>query len=444
MMPSMMVLRLRRRATSIRRRPLLTLGLPQLAAMVLTRPKTTLAAGILLTAYFGIAASRVSFDDEISGLQQRSRSYLRLQERIDEHFQTPSNQIIAIVQGDSLEQALRHNDILYRNIQSWNERAKEKILSFDSLRTLLPSEETQRQSQSRLLGFRREWDEIRARMVEQARAAGLAPQALDLFFDRMQDLFRTAERHPILHFETLPSFFLQTIVQGNVAKTDDGHYRILTQIFPPKGQWTDQIPQAFLDSLRLGNPDGDPASIDVQVTGFVVHSSRLKRVALRDLAWTCLFVVAAVFLILIIHFRRIGASLLSLVPVAVSVIWTLGIWHLLDLEINFLNIVVIPIILGIGVHSGLHLVERYREMGYRRLNLVIETTGRGLLLTALTTMLGFGSLALADYRGLQQMGLLTLLGMGTNIIAALVFLPATIRLVERGLDFEDWNPQDLG
>lgn len=444
MTPSLIAIRLKSRSESIRRRPLLTLGLPQLAAMVLTRPKTTLAAGILVTAYFGIAASRVTFDADISGLQQPSRSYLRLQERIDDHFQTPSNQIVAIVQGESLENALLQNDLLYRNIQSWNDLERQKILAVDSLRTFLPAAETQRLAQDRLLGFRRGWSGIRKRMLDQAREQGLAPAALEPFFVRMEGLFKTAERHPTLRFENLPSPFLQTIVQRYVAKTPDGQYRIMTQIYPPKGQWRDEIPDRFLERLRMGEPDGEPKTINVQVTGIVVHASRLKKTALRDLAYTCLFVVTAVFLILLIHFRRVGISLLALLPVGLSLLWTLGLWHLLRFEINFLNIVVIPIILGMGVHSGLHLLERYREMGYRRLSLVIETTGRGLLLTGLTTMLGFGSLALADYRGLQEMGLLTLLGGGTNLIAALVFLPATIRLIERGLSFEDWNPQDLG
>jgi len=130
--------------------------------------------------------------------------------------------------------------------------------------------------------------------------------------------------------------------------------------------------------------------------------------------------------------------------VLLSLLWTLGVWKLVGLDLNFLNIVVIPMILGIGVHSGLHLIERYREMGRRRLGLVIETTGRSLLLAALTTIVAFGSLALADYRGLQEMGLLTILGVGTNLLATLIFLPATIRFLERGLTFDDWNPQDLG
>ncbi len=444
MMPSLMTLRLRKTEKRIRRRPLLTLGLPQLGSMVLFRPRTTLVVGVLLTAYFGWLATTVQFDDDISGLQQPSGSYLRLQERIDKQFGIPANQIVAIVEGDTLEQALFRNDLLYRNLQSWNERAEQKIHSFDSLRTFLPSERTQRQAQQRILNFRNEWSQIRQRMEQQAFELGLSEESLEPFFARMEQLFDTAQRHPVLKFESLISPFFQNIVQRYVAKTNEGTYRILTRIYPPKGQWEYEIPELFLQSLRLGEPDTDSLALDVQVTGVVVHASRLKRTVLRDLAFTCLFVVAIVFLILLIHFRSVGDCLLSLVPVLIMLIWTLGLWNLLGLKMNFLNIVVIPMILGIGVHSGLHLLERYREMGYRRLNLVIETTGRGLLLTALTTMLGFGSLALADYRGLQEMGLLTLLGVGTNLLAALVFLPATIRLVERGLTFEDWNPQDLG
>jgi hypothetical protein len=136
--------------------------------------------------------------------------------------------------------------------------------------------------------------------------------------------------------------------------------------------------------------------------------------------------------ILLIHFRRMGDTLLALIPVVLSLIWTLGLWSLFGFHMNFINIIVLPMILGIGVHAGLHLLERSREMGHRRLNLVMETTGRGLLLTALTTIVGFGSLAMAQFRGLQEIGLLVIIGVGTNLLATLIIPARDDRFIERG------------
>lgn len=437
MVPSMMVLFMARRAESIRHRPLLTLGLPQIADMVLSRPRTTLVAGVLLTVYFGWQAAEARFDDDISGLQQPSRRYLELQKRLEERFETPSKQIVAIVEGATLEEALHYNDQLYLNLQSWQQRATEKILAFDSLRTYLPSEKTQRYAQDRMIRLGTDWEQRKAALLEQAAEVGLAPESLAPFFHRVERWIETARRRPYLRFGNLPGDFFETVVQRYVYKSPSGQFRILTQIYPPQGQWRLEIPEAFLDTLQLGIPK-------IEVTGVVLLASRLKGIVLHDLAWTCLFVVGAVLLILMLHFRGPGDCFLALLPVGVSLIWTLGIWRLMGLDLNFLNILVLPMILGVGVHSGLHLLERYREMGKRRMNLVMETTGRAVLLTALTTMLGFGSLALAQSRGLQEMGLLTLFGVGTNLAAVLIFLPATVRIIERRLTFEDWNPQDLG
>ncbi|GEM_PF-534374 len=445
MIPAMMTLLMGRRTASIRRRPLLTLGLPQLAGMVLSRPRTTLAAGILLTVYFGYRAQGVGFIDSLREFQPESRHYANLQKRIDRHFETPSNQIVIIVEGKTLQDALECNDLLYRNIQSWQQVAEEKILALDSLRTYLPSARTQRASQKRFLSLLgAQWPGTKKQILEIGTQLGMAPETFDAFFDRIERLRAAAERGEVIEFGQgpLPSPYLTTIVQRYVTKRE-GRYRVLTQVYPPKGRWELEIPEAFLKNLKAGDTAWGKPSIPVDVTGVVVLSSRLKKIIIRDLAWTCLCVLAILMGILLIHFRRMGDTLLALIPVVLSLIWTLGLWSLFGFHMNFINIIVLPMILGIGVHAGLHLLERYREMGHRRLNLVMETTGRGLLLTALTTIVGFGSLAMAQFRGLQEIGLLVIIGVGTNLLATLIFLPVTIRFIERGLSFDDWNPQEL-
>ncbi len=446
MIPSMALLLLGRRAASYRKRPLLTLGLPQLAEMTLARPRTTLVSAIVVTAFLGYTAQQTQFDSSLRDLQQTSEEYERLRQRIDAHFQTPSNQIIAIVEGPTLQDALEANDLLYRNLQSWQQRAAERVLAVDSLRPFLPSIRTQRASQQRLLAFmRHDWPQTRERLLQAAQEVGLAPAALDPFFERIERLRATAEQGRILEFGfgALPSRFLENLVQRYVTKRGD-RYRVLTQIYPPKGQWETEIPESFLTSLQLGDPSAGKPRLEVSITGVVTLTSQLRALVVRDLALTCFLVILLLLIILFLHFRNVRDTFLTLLPVGVALFWTLGVWSLLGLKINFLNIVALPMILGIGVHSGLHLLERYHEMQGKRLKLIIETTGRGVFLTSLTTMAGFGSLTLAEFRGLQQIGLLTLVGVGANLIATLVILPVALHMIKRGLTFDDWTPQDLG
>ena len=103
-----------------------------------------------------------------------------------------------------------------------------------------------------------------------------------------------------------------------------------------------------------------------------------------------------------------------------------GIGHLLDL--NFVNVLTIPIIIGVGVDNGIHLVNRYFEDG-KNIKPMIINTGRALAITALTSMVGFGSLYWAKFQGLDsiaQLGILSVIALFMVLISSVLFFPAVI------------------
>ena len=84
-----------------------------------------------------------------------------------------------------------------------------------------------------------------------------------------------------------------------------------------------------------------------------------------------------------------------------------------DLHLNFMNIFVITMIIGIGVDYGIHVIHRYREADRTPGGdpaAAVEETSRGVFLAALTTIVGFGSLATSHYPGLISMGLVSTIG----------------------------------
>jgi predicted RND superfamily exporter protein len=93
------------------------------------------------------------------------------------------------------------------------------------------------------------------------------------------------------------------------------------------------------------------------------------------------------------------------------------------LQFNLGNLVAVPLIIGIGVENGIHLVHRYREAGERGPMLVAGSTGRSVALFSLTTIIGFGSLMVAKYYGIFSMGLLLTLAVGSVLVASLMVLP---------------------
>ncbi len=130
-----------------------------------------------------------------------------------------------------------------------------------------------------------------------------------------------------------------------------------------------------------------------------------------------------VVLILLIDYRNGRDTLLALVPLLMGMAWMLGGMRLLGLSFNFANLVAVPLIIGVGIDNGVHVVHRLRLEGDKGMIVVLRHTGRAILIAGLTTMIGFGSLALASHRGLASLGLVLLMGVGACVATATVVLP---------------------
>jgi hypothetical protein len=102
---------------------------------------------------------------------------------------------------------------------------------------------------------------------------------------------------------------------------------------------------------------------------------------------------------------------------------------LLGIELNFMNIFVTTMIIGIGVDYGLHVVHRYREArgaGSQELERRLVETGNAVVVAALSTVAGFGSLVFSHYPGLRSMGLVAILGAAFTALVAITVLPALL------------------
>ena len=140
------------------------------------------------------------------------------------------------------------------------------------------------------------------------------------------------------------------------------------------------------------------------------------------------FAFLIVFLLVYLHFKRWKTTLFTLMPLLMGLIWMLGAISLFGIRINFVNAVILPMIIGMGIDNSVHLMHRFLEGGGKDAGQALRSTGRAMAMCSLTTMLGFGSLATARYQALSTMGWVTILGMGFCLIAALCFLPTLLIL----------------
>jgi uncharacterized protein len=120
--------------------------------------------------------------------------------------------------------------------------------------------------------------------------------------------------------------------------------------------------------------------------------------------------------------------MLGLFPLLVGVGMTMGVLGVLGVPLNPANLIALPLIVGVGVDNGVHVLHDYADRVPGKLYRLGAATGRGILVAALTTILGFGTLTLARHRGMASLGLTLTLGVTFCMIAALVLLPAVLRL----------------
>jgi uncharacterized protein len=175
---------------------------------------------------------------------------------------------------------------------------------------------------------------------------------------------------------------------------------------------------AFLDRYVAASRRVAP-----DVTGFPVVFRRMSRRITGGFEQATAAAALLVFLILLADYRTVREAALALLPLAMGVVWMMGGMRLLGLSYNFANLVAVPLIIGVGIDNGVHVVQRLRFEGRDGMTTVLRHTGRAILIAGLTTMIGFGSLALASHRGLASLGMILILGVGACLVTSLIVLP---------------------
>ena len=144
-------------------------------------------------------------------------------------------------------------------------------------------------------------------------------------------------------------------------------------------------------------------------------------------AFAMLLGAIGIMLMSLISLRSIVDSLTILVPLLVASVLTMSACVALSIPVNFANIIVLPLLLGIGIDTAIHLVHRARQM-HDPSALLRTSTARAALFSGLTTLASFGTLALARHQGLASMGAMLFVGVIAVLVANFVFVPALLAL----------------
>ncbi|HEY7648230.1 MAG TPA: MMPL family transporter [Methylomirabilota bacterium] len=258
-----------------------------------------------------------------------------------------------------------------------------------------------------LIGKLRRMDPVTSRPI----LDGFQNQVYQDFRDKFQLLQANLTPGPVGLADVPPE------IKGKFV-SDRGHF--LLQIHPAVDIWEREDARRFVNDLR---------QVDPEVTGTPIITYEVITLMQRAYKQGTLYALVLVTVISVVMLRRLRETALALLPLALGLTWMGGLMALFQLDFHMGNIFGLPLVIGVAVEYGVNIVIRHLEgADHAGGPLVGRSTVMGVLMAGLCNIAGFGSLMLADHRGIFGLGLLITLGTASSLLAALVVLPALLRV----------------
>ena len=197
----------------------------------------------------------------------------------------------------------------------------------------------------------------------------------------------------------------------------DGKY--INILFPKDDLWQAEFQDAHIKEID---------SLSPHVTGSAKIFLRVMEVVKEEGKRVLVLSFIAIYLILIADLKSIKYATLSIVPMIMTVIMMLGIMGWIGFKLDVVNIIAVPLIVGIGIDDGVHIVHRYRIE--ESVFMTIRSTGKAITLTTITTMAAFGTLMMSKYMGFVNFSILITMGVGLAYLMTLFFLFCTLAIVD--------------
>ncbi len=421
----------------------------------LSNPRLTMAVTLLVAAAIATGSSKLRYDHNLLNLQPRHLESADIERQL---FTRLDDSVWFAVSLCSSREELRARKLAFEslpNIAKTEEIASllpdhvpqhaariehlcRHIAAIPQRPAQLPKVDIERLKQelTRATGL------LARELPHETPATGLLTQLRTVISSVPPDIaeFRLAQSHR--QISQLASAFnpLRSIADPQQPRLDDlpkeltdrfiGKNRTyLLKVYARGNIWNMEQLQTFVRAVE---------TVDARVTGHPVQTYYASRHMAESYVWAGLYALVAVVVLLWIDFRSLSHSLLAMVPPVIGFAMMTGCLGWLDIPFNPANMIVLPLILGIGVDHGVHLVHLWRQQrGRFKLD---DATTVAVLLTANTTTASFGALILARHQGLQSLGQALTLGVTTCLAASIIFFPALLAWLTRNRPEESALP----
>ncbi|OJT19730.1 export protein [Archangium sp. Cb G35] len=358
----------------------------------------------------------IRFNYNSRALIPEGQSSVKLQDEISQRFDMSADPIA--VYSKTLEEA----KAIYDELED-PEKRKTKYSAVDqvvSIYTFVPPPE-RAAANTKIL---QEWQEE----LKDIDVAALPPEVQDkaALFMKMLEA-RPYDVHGV------PEIYASQF--RHLPETKPENHGYLTFIYPSVDLWDGKKMLTFVDQTNhIPTPEVKDAQGNViaeaqvrRAAGAAQLFARLARIVLGDGQLTVLLVTLWILVMHYLDFRNVKLALASVIPLTVGLAMMLGLMTMFDLHLNFMNIIILPILLGFGVSHGLYLLHRFLE-GTSPV-VALRSVGAAVASSTLTTAAGFAALMVASHNGLKSMGVVACIGLITTLVVSFTVLAAVMQVL---------------
>lgn len=365
---------------------------------------------LTLLLLFALLAVGTSFDGELKNLQPQHSEAFRAQELVERHLNLAPKSLLVAVDGATQADVLQRSRIIEELTSQL--AAQGRLQAWSGLGQAFNRQAEQQQLIAQLGITSSAANLLETHLVRQ----GFSRASFEAYLAAIRAGSLTSPVDESRIIRQLSASPLRGVVERHLVQDHAGWHALTYLYFKP-----DQLDQyEYLRKVQQAAPQA-------RITGTDLVSDELLAAVRRSAVNGVALGGVLVLLLLLTHFKSLVGIGTSLGPVLFGALAMLGTMALVGMKLNFMNIMVLVTIIGMGSDYGLHIQHRCGEADEESQQQAYVQAGRSVLLSALTTIAGFGSLALTDYGAMSSIGWATNFGIGFTALAALLVVPAITR-----------------
>jgi uncharacterized protein len=397
--------------------PLPTLGLNYCWKLANRHPRKLIVGCLVVVLFFLVSARGIRFEGDLKNLQPKSSEAFRAQEKLEKHLSISPKEMIVAVEGKDLIAVVSDGTRVAQLARRYQQQGQ--LVAYGSLLDVINDSDSQ---ESVITALKRapESQGVAGHMERALLKEGFSTEPFTTYVESLAKLGNsrfTPISDGIDHLLDSP---FRGVVERHLAH-DSAGYHLLTYLNYAGGEFHSEL---FLKELHGAVPLA-------RATGIDLVSQQLTQSVKKTFLWAVLYGLGIVLILLLMHFNSLPGIIYSLFPLISGVIAMIGLMSLTGSSLNFMNVMVIVTMLGMGSDFGLHIGHRVRNCPVQEFQSRFVQSGRSVLLSACTTIAGFGSLAFTDYAAMASIGSATNIGIIATTVFTLLAVPAFISLLSK-------------